>query len=87
MADAKLVAALVTGGLFAAIGGIGSLAVLVGALLGLVEWTAAGWILLVLFVGGAGLATYAGVALADEFTGGEGLTDRVDPHRLLELVD
>lgn len=66
MVDAKSVAALVTGVLLAAVGGVGTLVVLVGTLVGAMEWTTVAWLLVLAVVVGGGLATYGAVTLAGD---------------------
>jgi len=75
MVEAKSVAAIVTGVLLAALGGIGTLVVLVGALAGVLEWGTLAWLLPVGVVLGAGLLTYGAVGLVSDLAGlvaGEG---------------
>lgn len=93
MVDATEIAGFVTGLLLAVVGGLGALDVFGGTVAGAMEWTGIAWLLLVLFVGGGGLAAYAGALLAGELveavTGG-GLGDRtkqVDASRIGDLID
>lgn len=93
MVDAKAVAAVVVGALLALFGGLGALVVLVGTLAGAMEWSTAGWLLVVAFVAGAGLLTYGVVDLAGDLWGvvSDGdlsaLTDEFDVSRLGRLLD
>lgn len=93
MVDAKAVAGLVTGLLLVLVGGLGALVVFVGTIAGAMEWTWVAWLLLLLFVGGVGLATYAGVVLAGDLLdsvsgdGLGGLTEGLKASRLTELID
>lgn len=93
MVDARAVAATVTGLLLALLGGIGTLVVLVGALGGVLEWTALAWLLPLAFVAGAGLLTWGVVELltgeSDLLSGDgrTGLTDGVHLYRLKEYLD
>lgn len=93
MVDPKAVAALVTGVLLAAVGGLGTLVVLVGALAGVMEWTGVAWLLVLAFVAGGGLTAFGAVALADALwdavSGGDigALTEEFDASRLRQLVD
>lgn len=93
MVDSKAVAAIVTGGLLAILGGLGTLVVLVGTLAGVMEWSTVAWLLLVGFVVGAGLLTYGAVDLAGDLWGAVsegdlgGLTDEFDASRIRHLLD
>lgn len=93
MVDAKAAAAIVTGVLLAAFGGLGTLAVLVGSLAGVMEWSTVAWALPLALVLGAGLTTWGVVGLADDLAGQlsdgglSGLTEEFDTYRLKELVD
>ena len=89
MVDAELVAAVVVGVLLAAIGGVGSLAFLVGALTGATEWGLVAWLLVLAFVGGSGLTTYALVVLADDVLDlvGGGLGETAGVEAIGELLD
>ncbi|MHB9288094.1 hypothetical protein ACKVMT_13765 [Halobacteriales archaeon Cl-PHB] len=92
MVDAELVAAIVVGVLLAAIGGVGSLAFLVGAVTGATEWSLVAWLLVLAFVGGSGITTYAVVVLAGDLldTAGEGLgglTEGSGLGNIVELLD
>jgi|GEM_PF-3462222 len=93
MVDATSVAAVVTGALLAIVGGLGSLAVLIGTLAGVLEWTGVAWLLVLGFVVGAGLLADGAVDLASDLwravSDGDlgGLTDEVDASRLRHLID
>ncbi len=92
MVDAEIIAAVVVGVLLAAIGGVGSLAFLVGTLTGATEWGLLAWLLVLAFVGGSGITTYALVVLAGDVLdmAGEGLgglTEGSGLGTLTELLD
>lgn len=93
MVDPKAVAALVTGGLLAVLGGLGTLAVLLGTLAGVTEWTTAAWLLALSFVIGTGLLAYGAVDLAGDLLGAVsedglgGLSEEFDVRDLRRLLD
>jgi len=93
MVDATSVAAVVTGVLLALLGGVGTLVVLVGALAGVLEWTALAWLLHLAFVVGVGLTTWGAVELLSSATAllsGDGrseLADKVDLGAIRKLLD
>ena len=93
MVDAESITAVVVGALLAILGGLGTLVVLVGALAGVLEWTALAWLLPVAFVAGVGLLVWGAVELLSSVTdvvsgdGLSGLTSKVDTYKLKQLLD
>jgi hypothetical protein len=93
MVEAESLAAVVSGVLLALLGGIGTLVVSVGALAGVLEWTALSWLLPLAFVVGVGLVTWGTVELLTSATdllsgdGLSGLTEKVDTYTLRNLLD
>lgn len=93
MVEADSIGAVVTGVLLALLGGIGTLVVFVGALAGVLEWTALSWLLPLAFAVGVGLVTWGTVELLSSATGllsGDGLwglTEQVDTATLGKLLD
>lgn len=93
MVEAESIAAVVTGVLLALLGGIGTIVVFVGALAGVLEWTALSWLLPLAFVVGVGLVTWGTVELlssATDLLSGDGLSgvsDSLDVTRLKNLLD
>jgi hypothetical protein len=93
MVDAQSAAAAVVGALLAVLGGIGTLAVLVLSLAGVMEWQSLTWLLPLALVVGAGLLTYGLVDLAGDLVdavggdGLEGVTGQFDAGALERLLD